>query len=88
MGDYIMTRGGEYQVQAYDRDATLRWARRVAWPRVAIEEHEIVAAIERARERIPEATRSEVDWPEARPALSHVAVDGHGHIYVYPYAAD
>ena len=37
---------------------------------------------------MPDATRSDVDWPTARPALSYVAVDGHGHIYVYPYPAD
>ena len=87
-GQIYTTVAAEYQVRAYDRDATLRWALRVAWPRVPIEEHEIVAVIERARENIPEATRSEVDWPEVRPALSYVAVDGHGHIYLYPYPAN
>jgi hypothetical protein len=52
---------------------------------VPITEEEIVAALERARERIPDASRSEVDWPEARPALLGVMVDGHGHLYVLPY---
>ena len=87
-GRIYTTVAAEYQVRAYDQQADLRWALRVAWPRVPIREQEIVDAVERARERRPDARRSEVDWPDARPALSRLAVDGHGHVYVYPYPAD
>lgn len=75
----------EYQIYALDKDATMRWALRVAWDRVPITEAEIASALERVRERLPDASRSEVDWPEARPALSYLNVDGHGHVYVFPY---
>jgi hypothetical protein len=56
--------------------------------RIPVTEEEIVAAMERARERMPDATRAEIDIPERKPALSHVNVDGHGHLYVFPYIND
>jgi len=90
---FVATAGGaiytslseEYQVYALNKDATMRWALRVAWDRVPITEDEIVSALERARERLPDVSRSEVNWPESRPALSYLNVDGHGHLYVFPY---
>ncbi len=42
---------------------------------VALEsEREIVSLLQEARERQPDASRSEVDWPENRPALSYLNV--------------
>ena len=26
-----------------------------------------------------------MDWPENEPALTKILVDGHGHLYVFPY---
>jgi hypothetical protein len=75
----------EYQIYAYDAAGAMRWALRVAWQRGPISEAEIVTAIERARVNMPDASRSEVDFPERRPALRRIAVDGHGHLFAFPY---
>ena len=87
-GDIYTCLCEEYQVYAFDREATMRWALRATWERIPVTEEEIVAAMERARERMPDATRAEIDIPERKPALSHVNVDGHGHLYVFPYIND
>lgn len=84
-GEIYTSRGEEYQAHAFAHEATPRWALRVAWPRLPIRDAGIEAAMDRARERIPDATRSEVYIPAANPAISHIAVDGHGHLYVLPY---
>ena len=87
-GDIYTAEGEEYQVHAFAHDGTPRWALRVAWKRLPITEEEIVAALDRVRERVADARRSEVYIPEHKPALGYVAVDGHGHLYVFPWLED
>ena len=77
----------ENQVFAFDGAGKMVWALRVAAPRPPISRTEIEGAMERVRSRFPEAKESQIDWPEYEPALSHLLVDGHGHLYVFPYFA-
>lgn len=94
--DLYVTAGDEYQVLALTIDGDPRWALRVAWPREALTEQEIAAALQRVSESLPDARRDEIAWPESMPALSGPAgnlfgrgslrVDGHGHLYVFPFA--
>ncbi len=84
-GDLYITTAEEYQVLALDPDAEPKWAMRVAFEPDGLSEEIIERAIELARRQRPETTRSDLIWPARLPALSHVAVDGHGHLYVYPY---
>ena len=37
---------------------------------------------------LAEVDLSSIDWPEFHPAIRGVEVDGHGHIYVYPFHLD
>jgi hypothetical protein len=84
-GDLYGITATEYQVLAFDRDAEPKWAMRVAYAPEGLSEEIIERAIESARRRRPETNRSDLIWPDRLPALSHIAVDGHGHVYVYPY---
>ena len=86
-GDLYVTTAEEYQVLALDPDAEPKWALRVAYVPEGLSEAIIERAIESAQRRRPETTRSDLIWPDRLPALSHIAVDGHGHVYVYPYFA-
>lgn len=86
-GDLYVTTAEEYQVLALDPDAEPKWALRVAYVPAGLSEAIIERAIESAQRRRPETTRSDLIWPDRLPALSHIAVDGHGHVYVYPYFA-
>jgi hypothetical protein len=79
--EFAASRGGmvyvtaveEYEVLALAADAQARWALRVAWPRRRPDE---VADLGAITEKLPE---------RLMPALSYIAVDGHGHLYVYLY---
>ena len=84
-GDLYITSAEQYQVLALDPDAEPKWAMRVAFEPEGLSEAIIERAIESARRRMPETTRGDLIWPARLPALSHIAVDGHGHLYVYPY---
>lgn len=74
----------EYQVLAISPDGVMDWALRVAWVAETVTDDLIEQSIESARERRPDTTRSDLIFPERLPVLSHIAVDGHGHVYVYP----
>ena len=84
-GDLYVTEATEYQVHAFDPDAEPKWSLRVAHVPEALSDDHIERAIESARRRRPETTYNDLIWRKRLPALSHVAVDGHGHVYVYPY---
>lgn len=86
-GTVYVSPGDEYQVLAFAPDGSPRWALRVAWPRQPLSAEQVDAALQAEREQNPEARYADYEWPEAMPALFHLAVDDHGHIYVYPYAA-
>ena len=84
-GRVYVTQADEYQVIAFERDGTQAWALRTSYLPPAVSRMEIDRAMESIRRRFPAATESEVDWPETEPALTKTWVDGHGHLYVFPY---
>lgn len=74
----------EYQVLAFGTDGQMIWALRVPWERQPITEEEIEATLEviRSRPSWEDFDRSEHDWPEQRPAIESIAVDGVGNLLV------
>jgi hypothetical protein len=80
------TGGDEYQVLALDTSGVARWALRVARQRQAFTKEHEDGVMSRMRGISPEdATATGTVWPTHLPALSHLAVDGHGHLYVFPF---
>jgi hypothetical protein len=84
-GDQIyVAPGGEYQLVAYDANGLMRWALRVAAGAPQLTETMVDTEADRLREHFPDLKASEIPRPEALAAVSGIAVDGHGHIYVFP----
>jgi hypothetical protein len=79
------TQADEYQIAAARSTGDLEWALRVALPPRAYPQERIDSTLESIRERFPEATEASFDWPEVYPVLARLLVDGHGHLYVFPY---
>ncbi len=77
---------GEYQVFAFQHDRGMVWALRVALEREVLSDAIKEAAFKKIQERIEDARRSEIEFPNLKPALSHLAVDADGFLYVFPYA--
>ena len=78
-GDYL------YQVVAVSEAGESLWALRVAgtwqpFPRSYVERTETML-----KEWYPGIPTSEFLWPERSPAFADVEVDGHGHLYVFPW---
>lgn len=84
-GDVYVTDASEYQVFAFDPEGEPRWAMRIAHRPTELNDDLVEQALETARNRRPETSRGDLIWPDRLPALSHLSVDGHGHLYVYPY---
>lgn len=64
---------------------------RVAWSRLPLTDADIVELGAEVRKWLPDASRYEIDWPQYKPALVGVyslQVDGHGHLFVFPYYPD
>lgn len=87
-GLIYVTRGDEYQVLALTAAGDTRWALRVAAPRDPYDDADVDEAISGIAEMFPEMTRDNIDLPDGLPALADIAVDGHGHLYVLPFADD
>ena len=84
-GTFYVTTGDEYQVLALDPQGAQRWALRVAAPVPTLTREEIDDVMAVVRDVYEDATESEVSFPDRQPALSRMLVDGHGHLYVFPY---
>jgi outer membrane protein assembly factor BamB len=87
-GEMYATGGDEYQVFALDTSGAARWALRVARERQAFtDEHEdrVVSWVRGVSPEDATATATGTVWPSHLPALSHLAIDGHGHLYVFPF---
>ncbi len=90
-GQLYMTSGEEYQILSLTLDGESLWALRLAWTRERVTDKRIEEALESVREDIPDAQSWEVNWPSHMPALSRrfpLRVDGHGHLYVYPFVSE
>ncbi len=84
-GNVYLTASREYQVHAFGPH---RWALRVAWPRQAVRETDIDTAMERMSSPLfDQVDRSDFPWPDHFPAISSLEIDGHGHLYVFPFFA-
>jgi hypothetical protein len=79
------TPANEYQVAAAGAGGAFEWALRVALPAAPYPQAQIDGMLESIRGRFPEATEATFNWPETYPVLSRLLVDGHGHLYVFPY---
>jgi hypothetical protein len=84
-GEVIVSPLSDYQLFAYAADGTMRWALQVAMERPPIQQTEIDHVMELHARRFPERTAAQIAWPEAQYALADVVVDGHDHVYVFPY---
>ena len=83
-GEIYATFTSEYQVFAFGSDGQMIWALRVPWKREPITEKEIEATLAFIHS-IPsweDFDRSEHDWPQLRPAIDRIAVDGVGNLLV------
>ncbi len=82
-GTFYLTTGEEYQVRAF---GSRRWAMRVAWVRDPVTGADVDNIMARhASGRLAEMDESALEWPESFPAITGLEIDGHGHIYVYPF---
>lgn len=86
-GNLYFSSAEEYQILAADASGAPRWALRATWSRVPMHDTEIDELMVAVRERMPDASRDEVEWPTHRPALARrgsLQVDGHGNLFVFP----
>lgn len=82
-GTLYVTTSREYQVHAYGGQP---WSLRVAWPREPVTRRDIDAAVARFTDGpLADVDLSAFDWPDRFGALVNIAVDGHGHLYVFPF---
>jgi hypothetical protein len=84
-GVVYVTPSREYQVLAMDAAGRARWALRVAWSRQAITDEQKELLLDGFRERVPDLDPAAAEWPDKLPALSGLAVDGEGRLFVFPY---
>ena len=75
----------EYQVLAIGPDGEQGWALRVALTPEPLSREAIDDVMERVHRSYEDATESEVTFPDRFPAIRRIQVDGHGHVYVFPY---
>jgi hypothetical protein len=81
-GTLFVTTSEEYQVHAF---GPRRWALRVAWLRDPVTREAIDAEMATVPEALATATPQELGFPERFKAIAGLQVDGHGHLYVFPY---
>lgn len=80
-----VTASDEYQVLAVSPAGEPAWALRAAVAPRPMSAERRDAWLAPMRERFSQVVRFDVDWPEREPALAGLQVDGHGHLYVYPF---
>lgn len=93
-GDIYLTNADEYQVLALDSAGGVRWALRTTWLRLPLTDEDKSRAVLRYPSGI-DPDDLDVAWPPANPALANggrgasaLHVDGHGHLYVFPFIRD
>lgn len=84
-GGAYWTTSKQYQVMALQPDGAQRWALRVAMTPPTLTREDVDRVMEAVRGAYEDVTEAEVNFPEMQPALGGMVVDGHGHLYVYPY---
>jgi hypothetical protein len=82
-GSVFATTGDEYQVLAFDPGGSPRWALRVAHERGSFTDEHRDAIASMLRSNFPDdADPMDAEWPDRVGSISHLFVDGHGHLYV------
>jgi hypothetical protein len=66
----------------------MQWALRVAMQPPPLSDARVDAELERLREYVPNLVRGQLPQPAPLAAVTTVAVDGHGHVYVFPLARE
>jgi hypothetical protein len=84
-GNVYLSSFAEYQVYAFAPDGAMRWALQVKHARPPLARAEIDLHMALHARRFPTRTEGQVDWPARQYALADLRVDGHGHLYVFPY---
>ncbi len=80
-----VTPASEYQVAALSPAGELVWALRVASEAAPYPQDAIDRQIASMQEQFPTVHAGMFNWPERLPVLASVRVDGHDHLYVFPY---
>lgn len=75
----------EYQLLAVGPEGEQGWALRVAMTPGPLTREAIDDVMARVRGRYEDATEAEVTFPDRFPAIRTIEVDGHGHVWVFPY---
>lgn len=86
-GAVYASAGIEYQVLAFAPDGSPRWALRAAHERAPITDDDRTRIVEMLRSNFPDLDPSGTDWPSRAGSIGRLEVDGHGHLYVYEFAA-
>jgi len=86
-GSLYITASAEYQILAIETSGNATWALRTNALRDPFPEAEVDRLVARVAEIMPGLgfEKSMLDWPERSKALEMLQVDGHGHVYVFPY---
>ena len=85
-GDIYGAATDAYDVHAYTIEGELRWRLQVPWQRSPITEDDIDVALSALRDdgfSADGGLRSRIWFPEQRPAIARLAVDGHDRLYVF-----
>ena len=84
-GSVYLTTSEEYQVHAYGPQ---RWSLRVAWARDEVTDEHIENVMAGFTDGpFAEIQESDLEWSDRMQAIANLEVDGHGHIYVFPFYA-
>ncbi len=84
-GEVYAVVGEEYQVLAFDPSGSPLWALRAARQRQAFGEEHKNAVLDPVRDRFADLDAMQIEWPEFIHTIGRLTVDGHGHLYVFPY---
>ncbi len=84
-GEVYVTTGDEYQVLAFAASGSPLWALRAARQRQAFGEKDKTAVLDSFSDRFADPSEVQIEWPEVHPTIARLRVDGHGHLYVFPF---
>ena len=81
-GAFYLTMSDEYQLHSYGENP---WALRVAWVRDSVGQEHRERTVASLADSFPDVRESALPFPQEFEAISSLEVDGHGHIYVFPF---
>ena len=84
-GEVYAAVGEEYQVMAFEPSGSSHWVLRADRQRQIFSEAHKEAVLKPLRDEVPGVGTVTAEWPELLPTIGRLAVDGHGHLYVFPY---